>query len=180
MAAVQPLPEGAVLRDGSVFMRSASPPFPALAAVNALRKKGTAGAQLPENLDIKQGGMRASVPTAPLWEAICASGGLHLVRARHGLLEVVLAIPGQGCFPAGLAAALDTRIKSRLEPMYGYTKEEELSTLMQHRNIQLPRFDVVGPKGGPSVPAELLWAKTWAYGGPAQVCKTGIVCTGSA
>lgn len=78
-AAAQPLPEGAVLRDGSVVMRSDTPSFGALAAVNWLVKKGQRGAKLPENLDFSQSGGQASVSTAAVWAALRAPGGLHLV-----------------------------------------------------------------------------------------------------
>ena len=51
------------------------------------------------------------------------------VRARQALLPVVRGLHGQQEFPERLAKVLDARLITWLEPIYGFTREEELGIL---------------------------------------------------
>ena len=124
--------------------------------VNAHNKRGTAGSTLLREWPMARQGESFEVPAAPLWAALCAQGGLHLVRLpawqchawppvqvllaghsarqvrRRGpvhVLSAVRSIPGLEGFPPGLAGTVMDRIDTWLLPMYGRSEAEELGTL---------------------------------------------------
>jgi hypothetical protein len=65
------------------------------------------------------------------------------VLKRKGLLQVVRQLPQQENFPFSLIKQLETRIRTWLVPLYGYSEDEELGTVQPDALTGAPLFGEV-------------------------------------